>query len=107
MKPEIWKKIIKTGSLITVFCFSLSFIFGVLVQASIPQSPMNVFSSNPNSNNIDTGNSVIEFGKEKVDNFIMPDSQSNYVDISAKVYVKHYHRRDGTPVKSHYRRDPR
>lgn len=38
---------------------------------------------------------------------IIPYSATSTINLEAKVYVKHYHRRDGTPVRNHYRRDPR
>lgn len=90
-----------------VFCFSLSLILGVLAQATTPSTQTILFPSNPHPNNIDTGTYSIGFWNERADYSIMPNSQSNTVDVSARVYVKHYHRRDGTPVRSHYRRDPR
>jgi hypothetical protein len=107
MNSEIRKKMIRTGSLFMVFCFSLSVIFGVLVQATTPSTQTVLIRSNPHPNNIDTGTFSIGFGDERAEKSIIPDSQSNTVDVSARVYVKHYHRRDGTPVRSHYRRDPR
>lgn len=108
MNASIWIKIVRKGSLLMVFCVSLSLVFGLLVQASIPSSSQAfLLSSNSHSNKIESGNSAIGFGNEEVGNSLILDSQSNAIDISAKVYVKHYHRRDGTPVRSHYRRDPR
>ena len=107
MNSEIGKKMMRNGALFLVFCFSLSLFFGVLAQAMIPLSQTILFPLNHHSNNVDTGTFTIGFENEKADNSIMLDSQSYTVDISARVYVKHYHRRDGTPVRSHYRRDPR
>lgn len=108
MNPSARIKLVRMGSLLTIYCVTLSLVFGILAQASIPSSSQTILSlSNSHSNNIEYGNIAIGFGNEKVGNSFMLDSQSNSVDISARVYVKHYHRRDGTPVRSHYRRDPR
>jgi hypothetical protein len=107
MNTTAWIKMVRKGSFLMVFCLALSLVFGILAQSSSPSSQTFLSSSNSHSNNIDTENLASGFGNEKVGNSIMLDSQSNAGDISARVYVKHYHRRDGTPVKSHYRRDPR
>jgi len=49
--------------------------------------------------------------KEKLfdtDNFIQESlSKSSYLARQKTVYVKQYHRKDGTSVRSHYRRSPR
>jgi hypothetical protein len=107
MNSEVRNKMVRNGSLFIAFCFSLSLIFGVMAQASTPLSQANAFPSNSHSNNIDTGKLVIGFGNDRSDNSIIPYSISNTVDISARVYVRSYHRKDGTYVRSHYRRDPR
>jgi hypothetical protein len=107
MNSEVWKKMVRNGSLLMVFCFSLSLFFGVMAQAYIPSSQTNAFPSNFHPKNIDTEKFSIGFGTDRTDNSIMPDSSSNIVDVTARVYVRAYHRKDGTYVRSHYRRDPR
>lgn len=101
MTYETWKKVVKSGTYFIVVCFSLSLFFGVMAQAYTSSSQISV------SNNIDSGNFVIGFGDKATSNSIMPYSTSDTVEISAKVYVRSYHRKDGTYVRSHYRRDPR
>jgi hypothetical protein len=107
MKSDLWKRIVKNGSLFMVFCFSLTFFYGVTAQASTLSSQTNVLLSDTYSNNKDSGNFAIGFGNDGIHNYIMPYSSSDTVDISARVYVRAYHRKDGTYVRSHYRRDPR
>ncbi|MDO9035769.1 MAG: hypothetical protein Q7U51_11255 [Methanoregula sp.] len=105
MNSNVWKRIMKNGSLFMVFCFSFSIFFGVTVQASSPVDQSHAFISQPSL--IDSNNFAVGFGIEGKYNSLLPYSSADPVDVSAKVYVRHYHRKDGTPVKSHYRRDPR
>lgn len=107
MKSDLWKRIVKNGSLFMVFCFSLTFFYGVTAQASTLSSQTNSFLSNDPSNNIDPGNFAIGFGNDGTHNSILPYSSSERVDVTARVYVRAYHRKDGTYVHSYYRRDPR
>jgi hypothetical protein len=107
MRSIFVKNMMRSRSLFIIFFFSMSLLFGVLAQATTPSSQTVSLLSNSYPGHTDPGIFTIGSVNEKNGNSIMLDSQSNTAEISAKVYVKHYHRRDGTPVRSHYRRDPR
>jgi len=101
-----WQRIVKNGSLMLIICFSVSFFFGVIAEASTLSVQADTTLAGHQFNTVDSKNYIVGFGNDGT-NFIHPDSSSKNVDVTARVHVRAYHRKDGTYVRSHYRRNPR
>jgi hypothetical protein len=104
MNSTIWKQLVKTGSFVMIFCFSLSFFFGEIAEASDTSTHKYMSQVADQLSTGDAGNYNVGFGINGA-NSIYSDTSSNVVN--AKVHVRSYHRKDGTYVRSHYRRNPR
>jgi len=106
MNSTLLKQLMKTGSLVMIFCFSLSFFFGVIADASAPAAQEYSSSLTSLLTPSDPENHNLKFRNFESNSFYF-GSSPNSVNVTEKVYVRSYHRKDGTYVRGHYRRDPR
>jgi hypothetical protein len=113
MNLSVGQRIVKTGSLMLIICFSFSFFYGVVAAASVPSGQISERNAYPHFTSTVSGNSALGFDTLG-SNPIIFNSVSNANSISAtskkstssekNCYVNGYTTKKGTHVKGYYRR---
>jgi hypothetical protein len=113
MNLRVGQRIVKTGSLMLIICFSFSFFYGVVAAASVPLGQISGHNAYPHFTSTVPGNSAGGFDTQG-SNQINFNSVSNANSFSASskkstsseknCYVHGYTTKKGTHVKGYYRR---
>jgi len=109
----VWQRIMKTGSLMLIICFSFSFFYGVAVADTVPTDLINERFEHSHFTSTVSGNSALEFDTPGSNSVVFNSvSDSNSISATSKksssseknCYVHGYTTKKGTHVNGYYRR---